>query len=290
MPSILSISPKTKLCAVIGNPIEHSLSPAIHNRAFEELGLDYVYLAFRVEEAKAVMEFMRASENLKGLSVTIPHKVSVIDYLDEVSEVDRKIGSINTVVNKEGRLIGSGTDGPGARQALVDAGVKIKGENIVILGSGGAARALSFDLAYNAAPSSISILGIIEDELNNLVFELKSKTEVTINGDLLTSSTLPARIEAATLCIHSTPVGMYPNINDSVIPENLLHDRLSVMDIVYNPHKTKLIKEAESKGLKTVLGLEMFVNQAALQFEIWTGHAAPKEAMKQVVLNYLNKG
>ena len=146
MRSIAEITPSTQLCAVIGNPVAHSLSPAIHNRAFQELGLDFVYLAFRVENLGAALAGMRALENFRGLSVTIPHKVEILGHLDEIAEVDRQIGSINTVVNEGGKLRGFGSDGPGARQALLESGVEIAGQPVLVLGSGGAARAISFDL------------------------------------------------------------------------------------------------------------------------------------------------
>src|SRR5512140_1614891 len=118
-----TISTSTQLCAVIGNPVAHSLSPALHNAAFDELGLDFVYVAFRVEDLKSALAGMRALENFRGLSVTIPHKIEAINYVDEVAEADRSIGSINTIINKGGRLIGLGTDGPGALKAFIDAGV-----------------------------------------------------------------------------------------------------------------------------------------------------------------------
>jgi shikimate dehydrogenase len=130
MRSITDIGPSTKLCALIGNPVGHSMSPAIHNRAFAELGLDFVYVAFRVEDVRAAVTGMRALENFRGLSVTIPHKVSIIKHLDEVAEVDRQIGSVNTVVNDGGRLKGFGSDGPGALKALTDAGVRVAGRNV----------------------------------------------------------------------------------------------------------------------------------------------------------------
>src|SRR5262249_46007935 len=129
MKSIADIGPSTRLCAVIGNPIAHSMSPAIHNRAFAELGLDYVYVAFRVEDVRAAINGMRALDNFRGMSVTIPHKVSIIKHLDEVAEVDQGIGSVNTVVNDGGRLKGFGSDGPGALQALRDAGVNLAGKS-----------------------------------------------------------------------------------------------------------------------------------------------------------------
>src|SRR5579862_3920667 len=163
MKSITDISPSTRLCAVIGTPVAHSMSPAIHNRAFAELGLDYIYVAFRVEDVGGAVAGMRALENFRGLSVTIPHKVSIIPHLDEVAEVDRQIGSVNTVVNDGGRLKGFGSDGPGALQALRDAGVDPAGRSVTILGSGGAARAIAFTLAAHKA-AALCLLGIIESE------------------------------------------------------------------------------------------------------------------------------
>src|ERR1035437_9052577 len=139
-----AITNGTQLCAVIGNPISHSLSPAIHNAAFNALDLDFAYLAFRVEDVKSALEGMRALTNFRGMSVTIPHKIEAMKYVDEISEVDRSIGSINTIIHEQGKLIGLGTDGPGALKALVEAGVEIDGKNILMLGAGGAARAVAF--------------------------------------------------------------------------------------------------------------------------------------------------
>jgi shikimate dehydrogenase len=287
MRSMADLSPYTQLCAVIGNPVSHSLSPAIHNRAFQELGLDFVYLAFRVEDVKSAVAGMRALENFRGLSVTIPHKVAIIQHLDEIAEVDEQIGSINTVVSEGGRLRGFGSDGPGARQALVDAGVEVAGAPVLILGSGGAARAIGFDLAHHAAPSSLVILGVIEDELEALVRDLREKTGVDTTGELLTDRSLEKRIAESRVLIHATPVGMDPREDECLVPSELMHAELAVMDIVYNPYRTKLLERAEARGLATIPGIEMFVNQAVLQFEAWTGERAPKQVMKQVVQDHL---
>src|SRR5574340_1111902 len=194
MRAVTDITPRTALCAVVGNPVSHSMSPAIHNRAFAELGLDYVYLAFRVEDVGAVVAFMRAVENFRGLSVTIPHKVSVIAHLDEVAEVDRGIGSVNTVVNDRGRLKGFGSDGPGALQALDDARVRVAGRNVTILGSGGAARAIAFTLATAARPAALFLLGVVESELTALAADLTSKTDVKATWARLDPATLRARL------------------------------------------------------------------------------------------------
>lgn len=288
MKSITAISTTTRLCAVIGDPVAHSLSPAIHNRAFEELGLDYVYLAFRVKDLESAVAGMRALENFRGLSVTTPHKVAIIEFLDEIAEVDSQIGSINTVVSEDGRLVGFGSDGPAARQALLDNDVEIAGQRVLIIGSGGAARAIAFDLAHNSPPSRLSILGVIEEEIRSLSRDLALKTDVEVTGELITGKSLVRMIEETQLLIHATPVGMHPDVEESVVPEALLHPDLSIMDIVYNPERTKLLRDAEAKGLKIITGVEMFVNQALRQFEAWTGEPAPKEVMRETVLEHLS--
>ena len=286
MRSIIDITPSTRVCAVIGNPVAHSMSPAIHNRAFAELGLDYVYVAFRVEDVRGAVAGMRALENFRGLSVTIPHKVSIIEHLDEIAEVDRRIGSVNTVVNDGGRLKGSGSDGPGARKALTDAGVQILGKTVTILGSGGAARAIAFNLA-EARPAALFLLGIIEPELRALTDDLVAKTGVRAQCALLDAETLESRLAESQVLIHCTPVGMHPDTAASAVPKSLLHRDLAVMDIVYNPLKTRLLADAEERGLKTISGVEMFVNQAVIQFELWTGKTAPRAAMREVVIEHL---
>jgi shikimate dehydrogenase len=286
MRSITDITPRTQLCALIGNPVAHSMSPAMHNRAFAELGLDYVYVAFRVENVGAAVAGMRALENFRGMSVTIPHKVSIIKHLDEVAEVDRQIGSVNTVVNDGGRLKGFGSDGPGALQALIDAGVQVSGKNVTILGSGGAARAIAFTLA-NAKPAALFLLGVVEPELKALTRDIVRKTGAKATCALLDSKTLVARLAESQVLIHCTPVGMHPKTNSSVVPKSLLHRDLAVMDIVYNPLKTKLLADAAARGLKTISGVEMFVNQAVMQFELWTSKTAPRTVMRNVVLQHL---
>jgi shikimate dehydrogenase len=289
MRSMADVNPNTQLCAVIGNPVSHSLSPAIHNRAFQELGLDFVYLAFRVEDVKSAVAGMRALENFRGLSVTIPHKVAIIEHLDEVAEVDEQIGSINTVVSEGGKLRGFGSDGPGARQALVEGGVEVEGEPVLILGSGGAARAISFDLAHHAAPSSLVLLGVVEEELEALTRDLGERTGVEVTGEPLTGRSLERRIAESRVLIHATPVGMHPREDESLVPTERMHADLAVMDVVYNPYQTRLLRDAEARGIKTIPGIEMFVNQALLQFEAWTGERAPRQVMRQVVLDHLTR-
>ena len=282
-----AIGTSTQLLGIIGNPVGHSMSPAIHNRAFRELGLDYVYLAFRVDDVESALRGVRALENFRGLSVTIPHKTAVIPFLDELQPVDAGIGSVNTVIKDGDRLKGLGTDGPGARKALEDAGVSLHGKRILLWGSGGAARAIGFDLAYNAKPAALEIMGIIPEELSRLAADIGAKSGTTVAGTLLDDRTAAAAMERADVIIHTTPVGMHPHEGKSLIPKSLFRDGQAVMDIVYNPLRTQLLKDAADRGLVTVSGLDMFVNQAALQFTAWTGLDAPIEVMRDAVLKQL---
>ncbi|MCD4755154.1 MAG: shikimate dehydrogenase [Deltaproteobacteria bacterium] len=282
-----SISPSTQICAVIGNPIAHSLSPAIHNAAFVELDLDFVYVACRVEDVKNALAGMRALNNFRGMSVTIPHKIEIMKYVDEIAEVDRSIGSINTVINEQGKLVGLGTDGPGALKAIVDAGVENDGKNILMLGSGGVARAISFTLARNAKPGELSILDVNENMLQQLTTDLRAGTDVFIKSELLTERSLAGAMENADVIIHCTPVGMHPNEDASLIPAEFFRPEQVVFDVVYTPLETKLLAEAKSRGLKVISGVDMFINQAVLQFERFTGVDAPVEVMRRVVMEHL---
>ncbi|MCD6198345.1 MAG: shikimate dehydrogenase [Deltaproteobacteria bacterium] len=282
-----SISPSTQICAVIGNPIAHSLSPAIHNAAFVELDLDFVYVACRVEDVKNALAGMRALNNFRGMSVTIPHKIEAMKYMDEIAEVDRSIGSINTVINEQGKLLGFGTDGPGALKAIIDAGVNIDGEKILMLGSGGVARAISFTLARNAKLGELSILDVNEIMLQQLTADLRAGTDAFIKSELLTENSLAGAMENADIIIHCTPVGMRPNEDASLIPADFFRPEQVIFDVVYTPLETKLLAEAKSRGLKVISGVNMFINQAVLQFERFAGVDAPAEVMRRVVMERL---
>jgi len=287
MKDFRTISAKTQLCAVIGNPVAHSLSPAIHNAAFAELNLDFVYLSFRVEDVKHALAGMKALENFRGMSVTIPHKIEAMKYVDEIPWVDRKIGSINTVINKKGKLIGLGTDGPGAIKAIADAGVEIDGKNILMLGSGGAARAISFNLAQKTKLRELLILDIDKPMLQQLTADLKAGTDAPITSEPLTEGSLAGAMADADVIIHCTPVGMHPNEDATLITAELFRPEQVVFDIVYTPLETKLLADAKSRGLKVICGVEMFINQAVMQFEQFTGLDAPVEVMRRVLMEHL---
>jgi shikimate dehydrogenase len=282
-----SISPSTQVCAVIGNPVSHSLSPAIHNAAFDALGLDFVYVAFRVEDVKSALVGMRAFSNFRGLSVTIPHKMEVMRHVDEIAPVDRSIGAINTVVSENGRLIGSGTDGPGALKALADSGVEIEGGNVLMLGAGGAARAIAFTLVRNAGPAELSILDVDANLPRELADDLRKGARTRIESGTLSGGSLARAMERADVVIHCTPVGMHPREDATLVPARLMRPGQAVFDIVYTPLETRLLADARSAGLKVVSGVEMFLHQAALQFALFTGVDAPVGIMRRTVMEKL---
>jgi shikimate dehydrogenase len=287
MKNIRSIGTSTRICAIIGNPVAHSLSPAIHNAGFAALGLDFVYVAFRVEDVRRALDGMRALENFRGMSVTIPHKLEAMKYVDDVALVDRHIGSINTITNENGRLSGFGTDGPGALKAFRDAGATVAGKNVLMLGGGGAARAIAFTLARDAGPLEINILDIDGPTVDRLAADLISGTETTVRSGVMTDKALSDAMAKVDIIIHCTPVGMHPKENISLVPKNLFRSGQVVFDAVYNPLETRLLAEAKACGLKVISGVEMFINQAVLQFERFTGVPAPEEIMRRVVMAHL---
>lgn len=278
----MDIDVRTQFCGVIGNPVGHSLSPAIHNAAFRELGLNFVYLAWQVKAIGDAIKGLRALGNFCGASVTIPHKVAAIPFLDHVETTAQRIGAINTIVAKQGELTGYNTDATGALRALREGGAELKGRRIIVLGSGGAARAIAFALAESSV-ERLMLLGIEDHERIRLAQDIRSQTALTVEDFHLDETSLRRILPDAHVLIHCTPVGMSPKADTTCIPASLLHSDLSVMDIVYNPVETRLLKDAKRAGCRTIPGLEMFLNQAAAQFEVWTNQSAPVDVMRRVL-------
>jgi shikimate dehydrogenase len=279
----MDINAHTQFCGVIGNPVEHSLSPAIHNAAFQKLGLNFVYLAFRVEAIGEAIKGLRALGNFRGASVTIPHKVAAVPFLESVEPTARHIGAINTIVAEGGTLTGHNTDAIGALRALREGGAELKGRQVVMLGSGGAARAIAFALGTETGIERLTLLGIDSQERTALARDLQSKIGMTVQESLLDEGALRKILPDSHVLIHCTPMGMSPKTNETAVPAALLHTGLTVMDIVYNPRDTQLLKDAKARGCRTIPGLEMFLHQAAAQFELWTHHAAPADVMRAVL-------
>lgn len=270
---ISQINTKTFLYGVMGDPVSHSLSPAMHNAAFEKIGYNGVYMAFPVKDVKSAVTGIRAL-NVKGVSVTIPHKISVMEYLDEIDDQAKEIGALNTIVNKDGHLFGYNSDCLGAINALLDK-TDIKGKDVVIAGAGGAARAIAFGIV--AEGGNLKILNQIKEEGEALAADL-SVSYFPLSD---------YKKHEAEIFINATPLGMTPDIETTPVDIDYLTKDMTVMDIVYNPLKTTLLREAEAKGATIVDGVAMFVYQGISQFESWTGEKAPSDLMRQVVLDSL---
>jgi len=280
------VDARTTLCCIIGDPVEHSLSPAMHNAAYAELGMNWVYTAHRVTDVGAAVAGIRAL-GIRGASVTIPHKVAVMEHLDQLDPVAEWIGSVNTIINDDGRLTGANTDGAGAMKALEDAGAGLSGKRVLMLGSGGGARAVAITLAAKAGIGSMEILGVIEEELTRLGKDVASKTGVDTKYGMMDDTSLKRAVEAAEVVIHCTPIGMHPKEGETVVPKELWRPGLMVMDIVYNPHDTRLLTEARAAGANIVHGLDMLLNQGVLQFQAWAGTDAPVAVMKEALEKWL---
>ncbi|HOE66393.1 MAG TPA: shikimate dehydrogenase [Candidatus Hydrogenedentes bacterium] len=280
------IDTATQLCAVIGNPIEHSLSPTMHNAAYAAAGLNCVYLAFKVEDLRGCLAGMRAFPSFRGMSVTIPHKVAIMDFLDEVEPMAQHVGSVNTVTHEKGRLIGSTTDGAGALRAFSDAGVSMDGKKVLFVGSGGAVRAVSFAVAEMTSAKAITILGMEREQVAGLVADLKAKAGANASGGD-SATDLAEAMRDHDIVMHGTPLGMYPHNDATCLPKESFRRNQVVFDMVYRPFKTRLLCEAEQAGCVTIPGIHMLVNQAVLQFERWTGLPAPVEAMRSAVMPLL---
>jgi shikimate dehydrogenase len=284
----MEISGKTKICALIGDPVEHSMSPVMHNACYQKMGLDYVYVPFRVRPeylAKAVDGFKAL--NVRGFNVTIPHKVTVIPLLDGLDPLAEKIGAVNTVVNTDGELRGFNTDAEGFLQSLLSKGFKPRGKKVVVVGAGGAARAVSYILAEKGARVTIvnrqQELDWAEDISKLIKEDFKKEVKVYELGQIAQA------LEKTDLLVNATSVGMSPLADASPVPEKLLGKIPVVFDIVYNPLETRLLREARIAGAQTIGGVDMLVWQGALAFEKWTGKKAPLDLMRSEAVRMLGE-
>ncbi|NVM03968.1 MAG: shikimate dehydrogenase [Candidatus Helarchaeota archaeon] len=276
----------SKFCGLLGYPIKHTLSPLMHNLSFDYHSIDWVYLPFEVEPD----DFEKAVVGLKaagavGFNVTMPFKELVIKLLDDVDDEVKKMGAVNTVKIINGKMIGYNTDHRGFFRTFEIYRDDIEGEKVLIFGAGGAAKAVLYSLLHRFEPESILILDILEDKIDNLRMLIKSWNvkSVNISFDLLNRlNDLEERIKKSKLIINATPVGMTPNIQNSIIDnENNFRNEHIIYDLVYNPLKTALQKKAEKMGAVAIGGLDMLIYQGAEAFKIWTGKDMPVEKVKE---------
>lgn len=277
----------TKIVILLGNPLGHSVSPPMHNAVFEKFGMDFCYMPVEVTENNLETVFNGlAKMNVAGFNVTIPHKISIMNYLDELDPLAKTIGAVNTVRVRDGKTKGYNTDGKGFVRSLEEeSGTTIKGKTIFILGAGGAARAISMTLAFEGA-ETIFIQNRTEAKAAALVTEINSEIRAcskTVKHNE-TSSTL---IESCDVLINCTSLGMHPNDDTSPIDKSLLSPNLTVADIVYNPLTTTLLRDAQEIGCTTVAGLGMLINQGAEAFEIFTDIQPDIDTMTQVAYSLM---
>ena len=283
---MIPITGHTRLTALLGSPVAHSISPLMHNEAFQLLDLDYTYLCFEVNEETlpAAVDGLKAC-GIRGLNLTMPNKNKIVELLDELSPAARLIGAVNTVVNDDGHLTGYNTDGVGYMQAVKDAGYDITGKTITIMGAGGAATAI----CAQAALDGVEKIHIFARETSRF-WDRTQKLAENINSTLpckavlhenKDTAALAQAISESALLLNATSVGMAPNTEGTIIEDtSLYHPDLIVSDVIYNPRETRFLKEAREAGCRTFNGMYMLLYQGAEAFRLWTGKEMPVKEIK----------
>lgn len=280
----MSVGNRTKLVGIIGYPIRHSLSPVMHNAAFESMGLDFCYIPLEVEPRR-IRPAVNALRSLGfcGFNVTVPHKRRIMALLDRLTPEARLIGAVNTVEIRRGRLIGHNTDGRGFLRAFMEeTGEPVVRKRVLILGAGGAARAVAFQWAMEGG-GAVTIANRSSARAAELVRDLR-KPPVRCSAAVLpwTDASIKAGVRQADIIVNATSVGMKPD-DPPLLPPNVLKPGQIVCDLIYKPPVTLLLKQAQSVGARALNGLEMLVHQGALAFEIWTGQRPPIQVMREAL-------
>ncbi len=282
----MNVLGNTKILGVFGHPVSHSLSPVMHNAAIEALNIDYVYVPFHVlpENLEAAVRGVRALE-IAGVNVTIPHKEKVVGLIDQVGEVAAHIGSCNTIVNRDGGLIGESTDGPGFLKSAEAQWGKLDGCTALILGAGGSAKAVAFALAQIGC--EIAIANRTHRRAVELDASLRAAFDACASRVVrLDEKELAGEMSKADLVVNTTSVGMHPDVDSIPLSVDLLRPGLLVYDLVYNPLRTRLVSEAQDRGARAMSGLKMLVYQGALSFEMWTGIQPPVDVMEDALTRH----
>ncbi|MEG6522524.1 shikimate dehydrogenase [Desulfotomaculum sp. 1211_IL3151] len=285
------INGSTRVCGLFGYPVEHSFSPAMHNEAFGHLGLNWVYLPFLVhtDHIKQAVDSI-VSLNIVGVNVTVPHKQSVLPFLDELEPAAKLIGAVNTIVNHHGKLIGYNTDGRGFVQSLAsEANFQPRGKRAILIGVGGAARAVAIQLAL-AGVKALDITNRSQEKAAALACQINQAAATTVNTIPWESNELEQSVATADLVIQATSLGMAPQVDQvPPFPFQALTPQHLVCDLIYNPDQTRFLREAAAQGSRTMNGLGMLLYQGVLAFQLWTGLKAPVEIMRQGLQQQLAK-
>ncbi|HKP95396.1 MAG TPA: shikimate dehydrogenase [Fibrobacteria bacterium] len=268
----------TRLIALLGDPVAHSLSPAMHNPAFGHYGLDFAYVPLRVPAGKlgTAMDALRVFD-FRGANVTLPHKQAVIPFLDDVTEISRRIGAVNTILNEGGRLVGTTTDPEGFLECYRESGHSFIGKSVAIIGNGGSARTIAYALLMQDRPSRVILVGRDPEKSKRLAAEIADRLDLHGGSgalpapEAITFREYPSVRREVQVVVNATPVGMHPNTDASPLDPSDLEAGQIIYDIVYAPERTRLMRDARAKGLETVGGLGMLVHQGRASFEFWTG-------------------
>jgi len=278
------IDGRTQLVGLLGWPVEHSLSPAMHNAAFDNLGLNWRYLPLPVPPGQvgAAVRGL-AAMGFRGANVTVPHKLEVMAALDSIAPDAQALGAVNTIVIERGKgvsISGHNTDAAGFVGALQRGGFEPQGCRAIVVGAGGGARAVVFGLLEKGA-EEVLVGDLVAGRAEKLVADLRPEEPLRLRPLLLKDESLVESAQTADLLVNATPVGMWPKVKGSIWPEGApIPSRLTVFDLVYNPAETQLLRQARQAGARAIGGLEMLVGQGARSFEMWTGRQAPVEAMR----------
>jgi len=301
------INGTTNIIGIIGDPVEHSFSPAMFNAAFKSLNLDYAYVPFNVKKQDLSSSIAGAKAlNIKGLNVTIPHKRKVLNEIDKFDIMANLIGAVNTIKFSYGKSYGYNTDCVGAVRAIEEVST-LKDKNVVIVGAGGAARAIAFQIAISNV-QNLTIINRSAIKAKSLVYDIKTLlsadfkdhskldditvdfSHIDLNFNHGGIETLPKHLKTADILIDTSPVGMHPNVNvEPIATANEMHSDLIVNDIVYNPLETVLLKEAKLANATTISGIKMLLYQGAENFKIWTDLEAPIEVMEKALMDEIHK-
>lgn len=272
----MRINARTKICMIIGDPVEHSLSPAMHNKAYEALGIDneFVFVGARVkkEDVKDAVTAIRIL-GMRGLTCTIPHKVEIVKYLDKkyIDPVALQIGAVNTIVNDNGILKGYNTDWLGVLEPL-EKEIDLEGKSVAILGAGGVSRAMAYAVSSKGAFFTVfnRTLEKAEDLSRDFGGQARSYEDI-------------ACVKEMDIILNASTVGMRPQENETLVPKQYITKKQIVFDAIYTPYETRLLREAKEQGSKIIHGIEMLLHQGTAQFELYTGRKAPEEKMREVL-------
>ena len=279
------ITGRTRLGGLLGSPVEHSISPLMHNESFRILGIDAVYLCFNIlpEQLETTVKAFREL-NVYGFNLTMPDKTAVIPYLDELDEQSRMIGAVNTVVNREGKLIGYNTDGTGFLRCAAEAGCDIKGKEMTLLGAGGAGCAIAAAAALGGASAVhlVSRRGRSWERAREMTDRINERTSCRADlTDLADTVSLRRVTERSVLLTNATSVGMASLENETPVPDtSVFFPELTVSDVIYHPARTRFLKEAAEKGCRTFNGMYMLLYQGEEAFHLWTGRQMPTQAVR----------